>query len=447
MRPVPSALVLALALALALAACERGTPAPGPTTPAGTQGLTASPSTGPSPSSAGSAARAMARLCDYGPPPGSEPPPPEGPTPPAIAEVMDAVEELRGLSFTERVVADPSTPAELREGLQASFDYSYPRELLERRSLAWQTIGVIGPGVSIREELERFVSGQVIGYYDTLTGELRFIGTEHPSPYARVILAHELTHALDDQHFGLERIDRLMTSCRDEVATAAIGLTEGDATFLMSRYALRYLSPQEQLHLAAEGGGTPASVDPFIERQQLWPYAEGQAFVSALTERGGLEALNGAFRDLPVSTEQIMHPDRYPGDVPTPVDIPDLGSALGPGWRDLDVQEVGEAWLGIALGLRLPSSTAEEAAAGWDGGLYRAWTDGRRVAVVLATVWDTPQDAAGFADAMAAWISAGDGAGTVLPVEGSSVHVLFASDAATLDALRAAAGGTLGSGT
>jgi hypothetical protein len=142
-----------------------------------------------------------------------------------------------------------------------------------------------------------------------------------------------------------------------------------------------------------------------------------------------------------------MHPDRYPGDVPTPVDIPDLGSALGPGWRDLDVQEVGEAWLGIALGLRLPSSTADEAAAGWDGGLYRAWTDGSRVAVVLATVWDTPQDAAGFADTMAAWISAGDGAGTVLPVEGSSVHVLFASDAATLDALRAAAGGALGSGT
>jgi hypothetical protein len=442
-RPARRALAIALALALSLAACERQMPSPGSTAPASPE----APTTSPSPSSVGSAARAMARLCEYGPPPGSEPVPPEGPTPPAVAEVMEAVEELRGLSFTEPVVADPSTPAELREGLRASFDYAFPRELLERRSLAWRTVGVIGPGVSIREELERFVAGQVIGYYDTLTGELRFIGTERPSPHARVILAHELTHALDDQHFGLERIDHLMTSCRDEAAAAAIALTEGSATFLMTRYALRYLTPQEQLQLAAEGGGTPTSVDPFIERQQLWPYSEGQAFVTALSSRGGLEAIDDAFRALPVSTEQIIHPDRFPGDVPTPVDVPDLGPALGSGWRDLDVQEVGEAWLALALGLRLPSSTADEAAAGWDGGLYRAWTDGTRVAVVLATVWDSPEEARAFAEAMDSWVAAGDGTAEVLPVEGSSVRVLFASDPGTLDTLRAAAGGTLGSGT
>lgn len=434
MRRARRAVRLGLVLWLGLVACEPGGTPPGPTTAASTP--TGSHPTSPSPS--GSAARALARLCDYGPPPGSEPVPPEGPTPPAVAEVMHAVEELRGLAFTEPVVAEPSTPAELREGLRDSFDYSYPRALLERRSRAWQTIGVIGPGASVREQLERFVSGQVIGYYDTLTGELRFIGTERPSPYARVILAHELTHALDDQHFGLERIDHLMTSCRDEAAAAAIALTEGDATLLMSRYALRYLSPQEQLHLATEGGAAPAAVDPFIERQQLWPYTEGQAFVSALSSRGGLEAIDGAFRDLPVSTEQIIHPDRYPGDVPTPVDVPDLGRALGEDWEDLDVQEVGEAWLALALGLRLPSSTAEEAAAGWDGGLYRAWTDGARVAVVLATVWDTPQDAQGFSDAMGSWIAAGEQAAAVLPVEGSSVRVLFASDPATLEDLRAA---------
>lgn len=436
MRRARGGLGLALALALVLVACGRGGPPPSPTaaTTGPTEGRTASPGSSPS----GSAARAMARLCDYGPPPGSEPVPPEGSTPPAVAEVMDAVEELRGLTFTEAVVAEPSTPAELREGLLRSFDYSYPRELLERRSRAWRTIGVIGPDVDVREQLERFVSGQVIGYYDTLTGELRFIGTEHPSPYARVILAHELTHALDDQHFGLERIDQLMTSCRDEAAAAAIALAEGDATLLMSRYALRYLSPQEQLHLATEGGAAPAAVDPFIERQQLWPYTEGQAFVSALSSGGGLPAIDAAFRDLPVSTEQIIHPDRYPDDVPTPVDVPDLSRALGAGFEDLDVQEVGEAWLAIALGLRLPSSTAEEAAAGWDGGLYRAWTDGERVAVVLATVWDTPQDAQSFAEAIRSFISAGAQAAAVLPVEGSSVRVLFASDPATLEVLRAA---------
>ncbi len=433
-----SALASVLALALAAAACVGSG---GEREGAATTSPPTSPS--PSPPARGSAERALRQLCDYGPPPGSERVPPEGPTPPVIAETMDAVERLRGLSFTEPVVAEAVTPRELVEGLEGSFDYAFPRELLERRSLAWATIGVIGEGVSIRGELERFVSGQVIGYYDTLTGELRFIGTEDPTPRERVTLAHELVHALDDQNFGLERIDQLMTSCRDEATTAAVALTEGDATFFMTRYALQELTPQEQLELATGLGEETPSVDPFIERQQIWPYTAGQTFVAALVGRGGVGAVDEAFRELPVSTEQIIHPDRYPDDVPTPVDVPDLGPALGPGWRDLDVQEVGEAWLSLALGLRLPGSTASEAAAGWDGGLYRAWTDGERVAVVLATTWDAPGEAAAFARALEDWIAAGGGAAEVLPVEGSGVRALFASDPATLGVLRAA----LGSGT
>ncbi|HEU4355868.1 MAG TPA: hypothetical protein VFT27_09805, partial [Actinomycetota bacterium] len=257
-------LAAALAIALAGAACQGAD---------GGEDRTLSPTTVPStretpspvPEGAGSSAAAMEQLCDYGPPPGSEPVPPEGPTPAAIAEVERAVEELRGLDFTERVVAESVTQAELVDGLEKSFDYSYPKELLERRSRAWQAIGVIPPGTSIRAELERFASGQVIGYYDTLTGELVFIGTDDPSAYERVTLAHELTHAIDDQNFGLERLDALMTSCRDEAASAAVALVEGNATFFMTAYALRYLTPEEQLSLGEQAGGAQPEVAPFIE--------------------------------------------------------------------------------------------------------------------------------------------------------------------------------------
>jgi hypothetical protein len=391
----------------------------------------------------GSAAEALAALCRYGPPPGSEPVPPEGPTPPTISEVQAAVQELRGLEFTEPVVADAVTRADLVDGLEESFDYSYPQKLLERRSRAWQTIGVIPAGTSIRTELETFASGQVIGYYDTLTGELVFIGTEEPSPYERVTLAHELTHAIDDQNFGLERIDQLITSCRDEAAAAAIALVEGNATFFMTQYALSYLTPQEQLELGTEGGGDAPDVDPFIEQQQVWPYLKGQTFIQAISAGGGVDAIDDAFLDLPVSTEQILHPERYPNDVPTPVDVQDLGPALGQGWKDLDVQEVGEGWLSLALDLRMGSSDAADAAAGWDGGLYRAWTDGEQVAVVLSTVWDSQQEAEAFAGAMTSWIAAAPGGqdAEVLPAEGETVRVLFASDPGTLDELRVAASG------
>ena len=101
---------------------------------------------------------------------------------------------------------------------------------------------------------------------------------------------------------------------------------------------------------------------------------------------------------------------------------------------------MGEAWLSLALSLRLDAADAADAAAGWDGGLYRAWTNGDAVAVVLRTVWDSPEDAAAFAEAMTSWIAASpDGqAAVVLPVQGDAVQVHLASDAATLEALRSA---------
>ena len=167
----------------------------------------------------------------------------------------------------------------------------------------------------------------------------------------------------------------------------------------------------------------------------------GMDFVTALEARGGVKAVDQALTDLPTSTEQIIHPETYPNDVPQPVDIPDLGPRLGSEWSDLDVQQVGEEFLSIMLALRLDQGTADEASAGWGGGIYRAWRNGAAVAVVLSTVWDTTTDATQFADAMQGWIDAGNGqSATVLPVQGNRVEVLFGSDAQTLSALEAAAG-------
>jgi len=96
-------------------------------------------------------------------------------------------------------------------------------------------------------------------------------------------------------------------------------------------------------------------------------------------------------------------------------------------------------WLNLLLNQRLDSSVADAAAAGWDGGIYRAWSDGEDVAIVLQTTWDTEKDAAEFHDAMQDWIDQGNGSGTVLEPEGKDVRVLFGSDPQTLDALAAAA--------
>ena len=116
--------------------------------------------------------------------------------------------------------------------------------------------------------------------------------------------------------------------------------------------------------------------------------------------------------------------------MPTKLDIPQLAPKLGKGWRDLDVEEVGEEWLSALLSLRLDPTEWRPAADGWDGGLYRAWADDHgHVAVVLKTAWDTSRDAAEFDNAMSDWIHPGTPAG--IDRGGRQVIVVFASDRAT----------------
>jgi hypothetical protein len=404
----------------------RPTATPSPEAPASPEAVP-SPETGP-----GSALAALEELCTLPEPnvDGGSDVPAEGPTPPTIAKVMDELEQIRGFGFSNPVVAEPVTQQDIADGYAEYLDTAFPEEFYDRRSLAWQTIGVVPEGTSIREEMLEYGSTQVIGYYDTLTGELKFIGQEEPSPLERITLAHELTHAIDDQRFGLEKVDALGASCRDEELEASIALIEGNATFFMLRWARSFLTLDEQLQVGVEAGEQeppPSDIPPFISRMQEWPYLDGMAFVVALESEGGVEAIDAAFLDPPVSTEQVIHPERYPDDVPVPVDVPDVADRLGQGWEDLDVQLVGEAWLDVALGLRLDEAEATAASTGWDGGIYRAWSDGRDVAVVLATAWDTEQDAQEFADAMTRWAAEGGQEADVL-LDGSSVRVLFATD-------------------
>ena len=397
------------------------------------------PTPTPSAASPTSADAVAARLCTRPDPLPATTTPAEGTVPPVIRETMAGVERVRGLDFLEPVVPDPQTEEELSAGVRAGLKTMYPAELFGRRSLAWSTIGAIPVGTRIDREVAKFGDQRVVGYYDTLSKQLVFLGSSDPSPGERVTLAHELTHALEDQHFDLSRIDRMLAACDDEAFQAALAVVEGSANHHMYAFAEQELTARERRAWQSEGySGGPGPVDPFVEGQLYWPYIAGQDFVDELEREGGQGALDGALATLPASTEQVLHPSAYPSDLPVAVDVPDLGPSLGASWTDLDVMETGEAWLSALMQLRLDSVTAEIACAGWGGARYRAWTDGTSVAVLLVTTWDTPEDARQFADGMDRWIVQGSSPAAVGPVDGSTVEVWFATDGATLDALRAA---------
>jgi len=417
---------VAAILMIFLVAC---TPEPEPPTPS------PSPSGAPSrepvevkigPSSA---AQAMRRLCI--PADVEADPVTKVPTPPVIAEVEDQVEAVRGLTFDRPVNVEPITDAEMDRRLGAYLDAYYPERYYARRSRAWQTIGALPNDIGYLEALDAYQQGQVLGFYNSQNEELVYTGDANLDRIEQFVLAHELTHAIDDQHFNLDRLDGMAIRCEDEEFLAALGIVEGSANHFATEVIFRF--PIEEIGTIPSGGG--GGVPPFFEEIQAYPYTLGQRFADALSDANGPSAIDAALQAFPTTTEQILHPSKFPDESGETVDVADFGPTFGPGWHDLDAMVVGELWLRVLLHLRLVDDVAETAAAGWGGGTYRAWGDGDDVAVVMTTVWDTPEDAREFSDALERWVSRGSLPGLVLDADGTTVQAGFGSTESVMPAV------------
>jgi hypothetical protein len=144
----------------------------------------------------------------------------------------------------------------------------------------------------------------------------------------------------------------------------------------------------------------------FFAEDFIFPYEYGFTFAQYLHNKGGWDAIDEAYVELPVSTEQILHPEKYPGDTPIPVQLPGLESAIGEDWQLLDEGVMGEwyTYLILAHGLDPDARQDEEDAAsgaeGWEGDHYRVYyrqTDGSTI-MVLRTLWDSKREANEFVD-------------------------------------------------
>jgi hypothetical protein len=356
----------------------------------------------------------------------------EVPTPAAIAEVADQVEAVRGLAFDRPVNVEPISESEMDRRLRAYFDAYYPERFYARRSDAWATIGAIPRDVGILEALDAYQQGQVLGFYNSQNEELVYTGDADLDRIEQFVLAHELTHAIDDQHFDLDRLDEMVVRCDDEPFQAALGVVEGSANHFATQVAIRF--PVSEIG-TIPGGGATGEVPPLIVEIMTYPYTAGQRFADALSDANGPRAIDDALRTLPTTTEQILHPSKFPDEVGARVEVPDFAPTFGPRWRDHDVMVVGEVWLKALLNLHLEDSAAASAAAGWGGGTYRAWSDGEDAAVIMSTVWDTPKDAGEFSRAFQRWASRADVLGIVLEADGSHVHAGFGSSEGVMDAV------------
>jgi len=329
--------------------------------------------------------------------------------PDPVARIIARVEAERGLRFRSDPRPRTVSAAQARREGVASLDRDYPPARRRSDADVLGLLGLLPPGTDLGDAMAATFEEAVAGYYDPRSGRMRIV--EGAQTANRVLyemtVAHELSHALEDQRFGFD-LGRLAAG--DDEALAYTALIEGSATALMYRYADARFGAEETLGgIAASAFQPTGSLPPFLQAQLLFPYTAGEAFVARLLELGGgsWRVIDAALRFRPpASTEQVMHPDAYvrveqPRRVAVPAD-----EALGAGWSRLHAGTLGE-WLTGRLLARAGGSGAAAAAAGWGGDRYALLGRGERRALVARWRWDTRRDAAEFAGALRAWGRAG----------------------------------------
>jgi hypothetical protein len=363
---------------------------------------------------------------DEGSTPGTDPgsTPEDDPTSPAsglpadIARQMDEIEQqvirLRGLSPTGEVSRALLTPAELRQHVIEDFLEDYTEEEARDDSLTLAAFGLLEPDFDLYEFYIELFSEQVAGFYDDETKSMYVIQDQGFRGQQRLTYAHEYVHALQDLNYdfenGLQYNDQ---ACEEdsERCAALQALIEGDASFLEVEWFTNHATSRDVADIQEFYSNYESPVfdraPAFMREDFIFPYDAGYAFVEYLYSQGGWQAIDQAYANPPVSTEQILHPERYPDDLPIPVDLPDLGETLGEGWREIDRGVMGEwyTYLILAFGLdanaRLETSRAQEAAAGWGGDSYVVYIndDSGQTVMVLHTIWESNGDADEFSTA------------------------------------------------
>ena len=330
---------------------------------------------------------------------------PAAPRSAPVGTIAKRVEGLRRLRFEELPRPERVTAAQAqREGLQ-DLDRDYPPQRRHADEELYKLLGLLEPDVDLRDVTASVFGEGVAGYYDPRSGRLRVVAGAATGTRVlnEVVLAHELTHALEDQEY---EIDPDELAAGDDRALARLALIEGTATGLMYDYAARHFTAEETLGgVLASAFAPTGDLPPFLQAQTLFPYAGGEAFVRRLRERagGGWELVDVAQRFRPPSsTEQVMHPDAYfDADEPTHVRI-SAERVLGADWERAAAGTWGELQTRELLA-RAGGGGSAAAAAGWGGDRYERWRSGDRDALVMRWQWDTPADATEFAERLQAF--------------------------------------------
>lgn len=398
----------------------------------------------------------------------------------SVPRLTKKLEELRGATFQREVLVRYQSNDDFRANMMAKLDAEYPAERALKDEKALKALGLLPADYDIRAGMIDAMAAQALAYYDPEQGTFFVVQANLPPSEIDATVLHELHHALQDQRFDLKAMMKPFESpdaANDDAQLALRMMIEGEAFYLQMRFQLesmggaammdqalglygntprRDLERMERMQLGMlEGGARETAMAALDNRAKLpaylyhtlvSPYFKGGAAIHALMKRGGFERIDGLFKTLPASTEQLLHPEKCGPqaenrDDPTVIELPELGAALGEGWSFLAKNTFGELHL-RALFETLVGRDQAAAAAGWDGDRYHAYgKDGQDwAAFAWYLVFDSDNDAKEFATALEAAKAKGPPplAGAEITTRAAHVLVLGGVPADKLEAVRTA---------
>jgi hypothetical protein len=325
-----------------------------------------------------------------------------------IAALRTDLSSIRQLCFTEDVPVVIETPDQLKNYLDADLQQGMEGKKLDDISLAYKKLGLLPRGTDLRKGQLGFYSTEAMAFYDSKTKKIVLLGRPNRRADGQTsggsderVLAHEFTHALQDQHFQVGA--RLRHSDNGDASLALRAVAEGDA--ILTEYAFSFGGLSDWLPgYVAQVFGNPgenaavATAPMIVADRVQFQYSAGVRFVSHFVGNDGWHSVDVLYSHPPLSTEQVLHPEKYfeAPDPPVQIELHGLAALFSPGWREIDNDTLGELMVHCLFKQFLSPEEAAAVAEGWGGDRFLAYRNGEKVAFIWATVWDTAKDAQEF---------------------------------------------------
>jgi hypothetical protein len=324
----------------------------------------------------------------------------------AADEVLQSMSEITGLSLKAPLKKTLRSRDEIRAYVIRQMDEDKDAAKRYADTKSAEAFGLLPKNFDLDSFMIELLTEQIAGLYDPKNHEF-YIADWIPVEDQRMVMAHELTHALQDQHF---QIEAWLKTARpnDDAELAREAFLEGSAMAAMVDYLLEGTGKSvtnmpefDPSILTGDIGSTPSlqKAPPFIKDSLVFPYFAGMTFTAAVLKPNGWSSLQKVFIKPPASTQQIMHPDLYrSGHVPAPVAIPSVDATLGKNWKKLDENLMGEfGWLEV-LKQFLGDTRSRPLAAAWDGDRYQLFENqvSKRLLLISLLHLSSQENAARF---------------------------------------------------